>query len=108
MALGLVSGRRRIEDTPSYVGAMAVADEMCDEFQRRLEEGFSLPEPLESTLCAEIQTGIYGRSFDIRDPDEREAFLAAGGHSDEGCYKVCGIAAEVAAARLLRIMENKG
>ena len=107
MALGLVSGRRRIEDTPSYVSAMAVADEMCDEFQRRLEEEFGFPEPLESTLCAEIQTRIDGRSFDIRDPEEREAFLAAGGHSDEGCYKVCGIAAEVAAARLLRIIENK-
>ena len=107
MALGLVSGRRRIEDTPSYVGAVSAADEMCDEFQRRLEEEFGFPEPLESTLCAEIQTRIYGRSFDIRDPDEREAFLAAGGHSDEGCYKVCGIAAEVAAARLLRIIENK-
>jgi hypothetical protein len=29
------------------------------------------------------------------------------GHSDDGCYKVCGIAAEVAAARLLPIIENK-
>ena len=105
MALGLVSGRRRIEDTPSYVSAMAVADEICDEFQRKLEEEFGFPEPLESTLCVEIQTGIYGRSFDIRDPVEREAFLTAGGHSDEGCYKVCGIAAEVAARKLLQLGE---
>ena len=32
-------------------------------------------------------------------------FLEAGGNSDEGCYKVCGIAAEVAAERLLRLRE---
>ena len=65
---------------------------------------FEFSEPLESTLCSDIQTRIYGRSFDIRDPVQREAFLAAGGHSDEGCYKVCGIAAEVAAGRLLKLM----
>jgi hypothetical protein len=53
-------------------------------------------------LCREIQTRIYGRSFDIRDAEQRNAFYAAGGHSDEGCYKVCGIAAEVAAETLLK------
>lgn len=105
MALGLVRGRESIEDTPSYVEAMGIGDEICGAFQRRVEEEFGFPEPLASTLCAEIQTGIYGRSFDIRDPGERELFLEAGGHSDEGCYKVCGIAAEVAAERLMELRE---
>jgi len=104
MALGLVAGRERIEDFEKYVHATNIANEICNEFQRRLEEEFEFSEPLESTLCSEIQTRIYGRSFDIRDPVQREAFLAAGGHSDEGCYKVCGIAAEVAARRLLRLI----
>ncbi|RLI10401.1 hypothetical protein DRO42_01445 [Candidatus Bathyarchaeota archaeon] len=103
MALGMVAGRDRIENTEQYVRAVKIADEICDEFQRKLGEEFGFSEPLESTLCREIQTRIYGRSFDIRDPAEREAFLAAGGHSDEGCYKVCGIAAEVAARRLLEL-----
>jgi C_GCAxxG_C_C family probable redox protein len=107
LALGVVHGRSRIEDTPSYVAAVAVADEICDEFQRKLEEEFGFSQPLESTLCSEIQKGIYGRSFNLKNKAEYEAFLAAGGHSDDGCYKVCGIAAEVAAARLLRITENK-
>jgi len=105
MALGLVRGRERIEDTPSYVEAMGIGDEICDAFQRRVAEEFGFPEPLISTLCADIQTGVYGRSFDIRDPGERDLFLEAGGHSDEGCYKVCGIAAEVAAERLLKLRE---
>jgi len=103
MALGLVAGRARIEDFEQYVQATNIANEICDEFKRRLEEEFEFGEPLESTLCREIQTRIFGRSFDIRDPEEREAFLAAGGHSDGGCYRVCGIAAEVAAERILRI-----
>lgn len=103
MALGLAYGRDRIEDTPAYVRAMAVANEISDDFQMALEEEFGFPDHLSSTLCSEIQTKIYGRSFDIRDPEEREAFLEAGGHSDEGCYKVCGIAAEVAARRLMEL-----
>ena len=104
MGLGLVSGREEIEDTPPYVQAMGLANEICDRFQRRLEEEFGFEEPLDSTLCSEIQTRIYGRSFDLRDPEDREAFLEAGGHSDEGCYKVCGIGAEVAAEKLLELM----
>lgn len=104
LALGLVSGRERMEDYEQYVQATNIANEICDEFQRRLEKEFGFREPLESTLCRDIQTKIFGRSFDIRDLVQREEFLAAGGHSDEGCYKVCGIAAEVAAERLLKLM----
>lgn len=101
MALGLVSGRERMEDYEKYAQATNIAQEICDDFQERLEKEFGFDEPLDSTLCDEIQTKVYGRSFDLRDPAEREAFLTAGGHSDEGCYKVCGIAAEVAAEILL-------
>lgn len=103
MAVGLVSGRRRMEDYEQYVHATDIANEVSDRFQLRLRAEFGFAEPLESTLCRDIQTRIYGRSFDIRDPDQRDAFLAAGGHSDDGCYKVCGIAAEVAADRLLKL-----
>jgi len=104
LALGLVAGREKMEDHDQYVHATNIAIEICEGFQRKLEKEFRFSDPLESTLCSEIQTRIYGRSFDFRDPVQREAFLAAGGHSDDGCYKVCGIAAEVAAERLLKLM----
>ncbi|MFB0557948.1 MAG: C-GCAxxG-C-C family (seleno)protein [Candidatus Bathyarchaeia archaeon] len=104
MALGLVRGRERIQDTERYVEAMGLADVISEEFQNRLEKEFNFSDPLESTLCKEIQTKIYGRSFNLRDPVEKEAFLDAGGHSDEGCYKVCGIAAEVAARKILELV----
>jgi C_GCAxxG_C_C family probable redox protein len=106
MGLGLVDGRENIEDTSSYVRAMAVANEICDEFQTALEAEFNFKLPLKSTLCSEIQTMIYGQSFDLRNPEEREAFLEAGGHSDNGCYKVCGIAAEISAKKLSILLDK--
>jgi len=103
MALGLVCGRDKIEDTERYNKAMDIAAEISDEFQRRLQTEFGFKEPLESTLCRELQMKIYGRVFNFRDPAEREAFKLAGGHSDKGCFKVCDIAASVAAEKLLRL-----
>lgn len=101
MAVGLVEGRSRMSDTPVYAAACAEADALATEFQRRVEKEFKLKEPLKSTICWDIQRGIYGRSYDLRDTAQREAFYACGGHGDEGCPKVCKVAAEVAAERLL-------
>lgn len=108
MALGLMAGREQMEDRPSYVRATGIGDEICDGFQEKLREEFGFEKPLASTLCSEIQEKIYGRSFNLREREDYEAFLEAGGHSDEGCYKVCGIAAEVAAARLLELRGERG
>jgi C_GCAxxG_C_C family probable redox protein len=101
MAVGLVEGRSRMPDTSAYAAACAEADAIATEFQRRVEKEFKLKEPLKSTICWDIQRSIYGRSYDLRDTVQRESFYACGGHGDEGCPKVCGIAAEVAAERLL-------
>jgi C_GCAxxG_C_C family probable redox protein len=101
MALGLVEGRSKMPDTPVYAAACADGDKLATEFQRRVEKEFKLKEPLKSTICWEIQRAIYGKSFDLRDTAQREEFYACGGHGDEGCPKVCGIAAEVAAEMLL-------
>ena len=37
----------------------------------------------------------------MTDPTDRQAFLDAGGHSAQGCPKVSGVAAEVAAEALI-------
>ena len=101
MAVGLVEGRSRMPNTPVYAAACAEADIVATEFQRRVEKEFKFKEQLKSTICWDIQRGIYGRSYDLRDTLQREAFYACGGHGDDGCPKVCKIAAEVAAERLL-------
>ena len=67
MALGLVAGREQMADRPSYVRATGIADEICNGFQEK----------------------IYRRPFNLGEREDSEAFLEAGGHSDEGCYMVC-------------------
>lgn len=106
MALGLVAGREKMEDTEQYRRAMEPAKEMCDRFRERVEDEFKLDKKLESTICREIQERLYGRSFDLTDEKDYQAFLDAGGHSDEGCPKVCGIAAQIATEKILEMRKG--
>jgi len=101
MALGLVMGRDKMEETDQYVRAVGVAFEVCEKFKTALKVEFSFDKELKSTLCKEIQEKIYGRSFDLNNEEERNAFLKAGGHSNSGCPKVCAVAAKVAAKEIL-------
>ena len=103
MALGLVVGRTDITDTQTYRDAMVPSNEIIKEFQRRLQETFEFDEPLENTICRDIQLRIYGESFDLTDPVSYQAFLDAGGHGDEGCPLVCAVAAEVTAEKMLEL-----
>jgi C_GCAxxG_C_C family probable redox protein len=107
MALSLVQPRERIEDTESFVKASAIGSELCEEFQRKLCEEFGFKAPLESTLCTEIQRNVFGRWYDVRVPEERAAFLKAGGLGPDGCMRVLGLAAEIAARKILEIRERK-
>lgn len=59
-----------------------------------------------STLCPEIQTRLYGRSFNFLDVPERKAFNDAGGHQPDGCPMVCAIAAEAAGRKILELRQN--
>ncbi|MCW4050149.1 MAG: C-GCAxxG-C-C family protein [Candidatus Bathyarchaeota archaeon] len=97
MALGLVAGREDIRDTQTYRDAMKPANEIRTAFMNRLQEVFGFKEPLENTICTDIQERIYGRSYDLTNPIQYKDFLDAGGHSDQGCPLVCAVAAEVTA-----------
>ena len=105
-ALGLVIGRGKIEDTPVYRAAMDSAVKVSVTFREEMKEQFGLRDELQNTLCRHIQELIYGRSFDLANKDEFQAFLDAGGHGDIGCPKVCGIAAQVVAEEISRIREK--
>ena len=104
MALGLVIGRGEIENTEQYRNAMTPATEICESFMGALRVEFEFDKELKSTLCEEIQEKIYGRSFDLTDEKEYLEFLNAGGHSDQGCPKVCGIASQIAAEKILDLI----
>jgi hypothetical protein len=106
MALGLVIGREDITNTEAYREAMIPALEMCDRFRQAIKAAFVFHGDLRGTLCREIQEKIFGRSFDLNDPVDYQAFLEMGGHENHGCPKVCGIAAEVGATMILNHLRN--
>ncbi len=45
-----------------------------------------------TVTCRSIHTKIFGRPFYLRDPDEKEKFMAAGAHEDK-CTSIVGNAA---------------
>ncbi len=104
LALGLVKGRDDIRDTQAYREAIVLANEVIDVFKARLEQEFGFKEHLESTICRDIQRRIYGRSFDLNNPKDYPAFLEAGGHDDHGCPKVCALATEVVAEKIIEFL----
>ena len=104
LALGLVKGRDDITDTQAYRDAMVPANQLVDEFKARLQQEFGFKKPLESTICRDIQQHIYGRGFDLNKPEDYRAFLDAGGHGDQGCPKVCAVAATVTAEKIQTLL----
>lgn len=91
MAVGCVHGRSRADfangpGIPSFVLAKRVFDAFVEEFG--------------SPICADIQTKLMGRPFDMWDGAEFKAFLAAGGHEDK-CPHVVATAAQIATGLLL-------
>ncbi|MFC1951571.1 C-GCAxxG-C-C family protein [Chloroflexota bacterium] len=105
-ALGLVIGREKIEDTPVYKATMDSAVKMIVTFREEMKKQFGLRSELQNTLCRHIQETIYGRSFDLANKEEFQAFLDTGGHGDTGCPKVCGIAVQVVAEEISRMQEK--
>ena len=95
MALGIACGRNQMADKEAYNQAMDHAQDVVDAFKAGIQARYGLPEPIETTLCPEIQTRLYGRSFRFTEPAERKAFNDQGGHNPAGCPTVCAIAAEV-------------
>ncbi len=60
---------------------------------KRLAERFE--EEFGGTICRDIQTRVFGRSFNLRDREDFQRFEEAGGHEDK-CPEVVGKAARMA------------
>jgi hypothetical protein len=103
-ALGLVIGRDRIEDTAAYRQMMTPSIALRNRFIEELKRQFGFKEALKDTLCRHIQEKVLGRSFNLSDERDYQAFLDAGGHSETGCPKVCAIAAQVGAEKILEFL----
>ncbi len=101
--MGLVIGREKIEDMAVSKAAMETGAGVRARIIAELNADFGFKDPLADTLCRSVQTHVYGRSFQLARKEEMDAFLAAGGHGDQGCPKVCGVAAKVAAEEILKL-----
>jgi C_GCAxxG_C_C family probable redox protein len=107
MALNLLIGREKIEETEVYREAMEPSWDLINRFKDELAKQLGFEKALNTTLCKEIQENIFDRAFDMTEPDGYQEFIDAGGHSDSGCFQVCGIAAQVGAEKILEIMQDR-
>ena len=106
MALGLLVGRERKEDTGVYRAMLEPSVEFCNRFREELKKQFGFKGELKSTLCSDIQEKIFGRSFNLLTEEGLEDFHNAGGMNKTlGCPVVCGIAAQLAAEKILTLMQ---
>lgn len=62
-----------------------------------------------SVVCAGVQSKIFGRSFLLRNAEQKEAFHAAGAHRDtDKCCSVVGFGARWAAELILDELDAQG
>jgi hypothetical protein len=81
-SFGLARGRRRSHfdgDREAKYAAFAMAQALRERYLWKYG----------SLLCKGVQERIFGRSFDLRSPRERELFEQAGAHVDK-CPRVVG------------------
>jgi len=91
MAISAKYGRDRANfGNGLYMDSFALAKQVFDRFVAEFG----------SPLCGDVQTKVFGRSYDFWNQKEFEAFEAAGGHKDK-CPLVAGTAARIAAEVLL-------
>jgi len=76
-------------EIPGYVKSMDLAGILCDRFKEKFG----------ALNCREIQSLMWGRSWNLRDPHDREDFLRPEFH--DKCGDVAGEAAMLAAELIL-------
>jgi hypothetical protein len=80
-----------------------------EQYQKAMELAMQVyarfKEEVGQTLCGEIHKIRYGKVYRLYIPEERQAFMAGGGHDRGGCPEVCGIAARIAAQTILGMKE---
>ena len=98
LSLGLAAGRERIED-PLYGEEINEASGQPKrvEFARKLYQGFVQENG--AWMCRDLQIRLFGRSYDLHNPEDYAKFQEAGGY--EKCPKLVGRGARLAAEIIL-------
>jgi C_GCAxxG_C_C family probable redox protein len=95
MAVGLVAGTERLDDSEGYVRAMKVAVEVFDRFRSNYG----------TVKCFEIQEKLFGRHYDFFNPEDAEAWYKDGGL--DKCPSVCAVAARIGAEVIFEFRKQK-
>ena len=100
MAIGLCYGREldKIEDPE---GLRFISYRLANKLHERFVQEYG------SSICKEIHKKVLGKTYHLNNPEEWDAFLAAGGHADK-CPGVVGKAARWAAEIILEEEREKG
>ncbi len=100
LALGLAAGRERMED-PMYGEEINEASGQPKrlEFARKLFQRFVQDNG--AWMCRDLQTRLFGRSYDLHNPEDYAKFQEAG--SSEKCSQLVGRGARLAAEIILEM-----
>ncbi len=96
MMIGHLAGRDDLQMTEQYQRGMGYADKLC----RRFEDAYG------SIVCREIQQRKYGRTFDLRREEDREALHAIMAKDPEACQAVTRDAARWAGEVVAEILRE--
>ena len=89
MALGMAMGRDKPEDSDAAFRTIMAARELCEKFEARFG----------GCNCRDVQHDIFGKSFNLMDPKEGEAFSRA--DASKKCRIPVGFAARIAGEMIL-------
>jgi len=98
IALGIVNGREDLADFPALQASLAPA--------RRLYRWFR--NEFGSAICRDIQTSLFGRFFNLADPEEYKKAQEAGLYDRQsGCPKVVAKVARKTAELILDLPQSQ-
>lgn len=89
MALGLAFGREKPEDSEAVMRTTRAAHKLCRRFEQELG----------GCNCRDVQHHIFGRSFDLTNPEDGTDFVNAG--ASKKCRLPAGTAARIAGELIL-------
>ena len=87
MAMGLIYGKDRLDDWEKYRSSLIPTNKFCHEFENEMG----------TTQCCKIQEKVFGKSFNLMDPEDLKAFQRAGATAkcSKVVQKACRLAAEI-------------
>ncbi|MBI9096090.1 MAG: C_GCAxxG_C_C family protein [Sphaerochaeta sp.] len=103
MMMSLFFGRTRAEE-----GSVKGRADKYDSFHMASAMHDTYVGKYGSVICKEIHKAIFGRSFDLRNDDDKQAFRDAGAHEkDDKCCAVVGDGARWAVKAILEELERR-